>query len=615
MGDTAVETVAAAPDRVSEVLAAGGKVLRAYGLGDVADLAVRKNDRDRQSRTVVVVGEVNRGKSSLVNALVGHPGLCPVGVDTTSSVTVSVTPDPDPDDYHEVGSATLLTPGGAERIPATELDRWVTVDGSRVRDPDVDALPTAAVVPVPGHALGDVTVVDTPGVGGLDPGMAALATQTSAQACVLVLVCDASGPLTAPEMAFVRAAATSVDALVVAVTKTDKNLRRWKAIVAENRRLLHEHLHRDVPVLGVSSLRASLAALVADPGRRAHLDDLSGISVLRTEIHRRLDVSAELPAADALRTALEGLRTVAGRIDAELAAVDTNAAALPDLNAERERLTALEEHSRQWEQYLARDITLARQQSADDLDRRLDEIRERWTAYVNSHGMQVLRRRPQAFVADMQGDLQAAMADTLAGFLRRLHDDVYAPRLGDDPVLWEQLCERIVESMRDRTVDAHQVGSRRNGLLDPTLLTMGVVGSSTLGGLIGLSTIVGIGAIVGTAWVGVNLGHRAIRSGKANLLTWLRETVATTRTTVARLLDGAVAQARPDIVVGYREHLRRSLDELRRTITAAEQSATADEASRTKSRERLQNNRRVVGKRITETEELLAQLLSRTETR
>lgn len=603
MGDAAVGDAAVpVQDRVPETLAAAGKVLRAYGLGDVADLADRKNDPDRQNRTVVVVGEVNRGKSSLVNALVGVRNLCPVGVDTTSSVTVSVVPAAEPD---EAGTATLLAPDGPRRVPVEELHQWVSVDGARVRDPDTESLPTAAIVPLAGHALGDVTVIDTPGVGGLEPGMATLATQTAAQACVLVLVCDASSPLTAPEMEFARSAAGSVDALVVAVTKTDKNLRRWKAIVRENERLLREHLRRTVPVVGVSSLRAVLAADEPDADRRAHLEERSGITALRTEIRRRLGASAELPAADALRTALEGLRTVATRIDTELGAVEENSAQLPALTAERDRLTDLEEHSRQWEQYLARDITLIRQQSADDLDRRLDEIRDTWTTYVNSHGMRVLRRSPQKFVADMQADLQSAMAETLAGFLRRLHDDVYQPRLGDDPVLWEQLCERIVDSMRDKTIDSHQVASRRQGLIDPALLTMGVVGSSTLGGLIGLSTVVGIGAVVGAVWVGVNLGHRVIRSGKTNLLTWLRETIGTTKVTVGRLLDGAVAQARPEIVIGYRTHLRRTLEELRGTIAAAEKAASADEASRAKTLERLRNNRRIVGKRIDEIETLL----------
>ena len=37
------------------------------------------------------------------------------------------------------------------------------------------------------------------------------------------------------------------------------------------------------------------------------------------------------------------------------------------------------------------------------------------------------------------------------------------------------------------------------------MLTMGVMGSSMLGGLIGVTTVIGIGAVVGVAWVGFNV--------------------------------------------------------------------------------------------------------------
>ena len=61
------------------------------------------------ARTVVVAGEVQRGKSSLVNALVGYRDLCPVGVDVTSSVAVSVTTTGDLPAAH---AAELFFPSG-----------------------------------------------------------------------------------------------------------------------------------------------------------------------------------------------------------------------------------------------------------------------------------------------------------------------------------------------------------------------------------------------------------------------------------------------------------------------------------------------------------------------
>lgn len=263
---SATERKSAAGD-ASAIVDAASTVLRAYKMDTLADVAAAKLARDRQARTVVVVGEVQRGKSSLVNALVGQRDLCPVGVEVTSSTAVSVTVDAalDVDE-----TAELFFPSGTSRTtPVDELAQWVTTDGAHVRDPQVDELPTSAAVGVRTARVSDMTLVDTPGVGGLDVGLAKLATQSAQQACVLVLVCDASSPLTAPEMEFVREASSTVDSVVVVVTKTDKNLRRWREIVSENERLLTREIGRPFPVFGVSSLLASISADLVEPARAA----------------------------------------------------------------------------------------------------------------------------------------------------------------------------------------------------------------------------------------------------------------------------------------------------------------------------------------------------------
>jgi hypothetical protein len=226
---------------------------------------------------------------------------------------------------------------------------------------------------------------------------------------------------------------------------------------------------------------------------------------------------------------------------------------------------------------------------------------------INKNGMEVLRRSPQKFTADMHSDLQLAMAGALAGFLQLLHDDIVAPRFSSD-VIWSQVCDQILSELSDRRIETHQVGSKRQGLFDPSMLTMGVMGSSMIGGIIGLSTVIGVGAAVGTVWVGVNVGFRAMRSGKSNLLTWLRETIGTTKVATTRLLDQAMAQARPEIVLRYRESLRTSIAELQQQITTIKDTADADTAARTKTLTRLSNNAAIIDKKITEANALLAVL-------
>ena len=587
-------------------LDAAAKILRPYGFDATADLAEQKAARTQQTRTVVVVGEVKRGKSSLVNALVGRRDASPVGVDVTTSTTISfATATPE----HPAGTAELLFPGTSEQIPHHQLADWVTVDGRHVRDARVEVLPTRAIVPVDSNALGDVTVIDTPGVGGLDPSYAQLAVHSAQQACVLVVVCDATTPLTAPEMAFIQDAAATVDSLVVAVTKTDKNLRRWKPIVEENRKLLQQHLHRTVPVIGVSSLRAVVAAEMPAGPERQRMEQASGITALRTEILGRLDVAEHLPVVDGLRTALGGMRKILDKIGTELAAAEGSEDVIPDLTAELEKLQSLKDHSQQWEQYLQRDLTLIRQKATDELDRQLDEIRTKWTNRVNKNGMEVLRRNPQRFTAEMETDLHRAMAAAMNLFFEQMYTVIVSPRF-DSEVVWNEIYHQIMATIADRRIETAQVGSKRHGLLDPSMLTMGVMGSSMIGGLIGVSSVIGVGVVVGAVWVGVNLGFRAMRSGKTNLLTWLRETIGTTKTTTARLLESATALSRPEIVIRYREHLRTRMEELQTQVTDAKETARQDAATREKTIKRLSNNQRVVTARCAEVENVIARLTS-----
>lgn len=101
-----------------------------------------------------------------------------------------------------------------------------------------------------------------------------------------------------------------------------------------------------------------------------------------------------------------------------------------------------------------------------------------------------------------------------------------------------------------------------------------------------------------------------MRSGKTNLLTWLRETIGTTKTTTARLLESATALSRPEIVIRYREHLRTRMEELQTQVTHAKETARQDAATREKTIKRLSNNQRVVTARCAEVENVIARLTS-----
>ncbi|MBM7458911.1 dynamin family protein [Rhodococcus coprophilus] len=579
----------------AEVIDGACKVLRAYKLDAVAARAEQKLSGDSRSHAVVVVGEIKRGKSLLVSALIGRDGTSVDDVENSTAVAIRFVAA---DDEFPEGTAELVFADARRRIDRSELADWTVTGGRKVRDPSVEALPIAAIVPVASPRLAEVAVVDTPGTGGLDPRHAAMAAQSVDKAAVLVLVCDASTPLTEPEMRFLRESASGVENVVVVVTKTDKNLTRWREVVAENRRAITAHVGRDIPVVAVSSVRALAAYQLRPSPARDRALACSGLPELWSLLDERLAAAQRWPVTDALRTVLEGLRQVERTIEEDLTVARDGEKALPDLTAEVERLRGLKDEVQQWEQHLQRDLTLARQRAVARLDEALAEVRESWTTRINKSSMEVLRRSPQVFTARIQADLLAAMSVTAEVFLDDLEQIVAG--LFEDGEEWERIREITVTALQAEPLTVGEVASKRQGLLDPSVLTMGMIGTTMLGAAIGA------GAIAGVAWVAVNLGFKAMRAGKTNLLTWLRETIATARTATTRMLEAAMATTRPEIVLRRRRCLQDRITELQSRIEEAKRSAQVDAATRTANVERLEKNLRITRGRITPVETALA---------
>ena len=145
--------------------------------------------------TLVVAGETSRGKSSLVNAMLGTPSLLPTGADVTTNVYVSL---------RAGGPRALvrLEDGSAFETPFADLPRWTTVAGRNVTDPQA----VMVEIETPSALLErGLVVVDTPGVGGLDAAHSSATLVALERADALLFVLDAKAPISAPERAFLEA--------------------------------------------------------------------------------------------------------------------------------------------------------------------------------------------------------------------------------------------------------------------------------------------------------------------------------------------------------------------------------------------------------------------------
>ena len=588
---------AAASRTPEESVTRAADIARRYGQDSAADRAVQMLNATFRAGTVVVMGEVKRGKSSLVNALIAQPDLLPVDVLTCTSAPIRVAVS---HDGPVVPQVTLVRGTEREMILATELARWVTVDGvgslqgntnagmDEAQDP-----PSSAEIAVRYPDMDGITVVDTPGVGGLDKRAVTAALQEARHAGVLLMVCDASTPITAPEMDILRQAHDSVGGVIVAVTKTDKNTRRWRAIVEDNKRLISSHMGIDVPVVGVSSLRALDAARCIDPARRAELERRSGIAQLRSQLRAQLRQPAAMGQRAALQSITTTLTGIAKTVRDDIRLLAESSTAVEQLEAEKTTLERLREESSEFEQRFQRDLAVARTRVTEGLDKALEEVRHEWTQQINADSLRVLRSKPQVFTSQIETELAVVMEDTVGAMVEEI-SELASALFPDRQELIAEIMGTTVASLTPAEVSGHEVEKKTKDIIDPSVLMMGMIGSGAL------AAIIPVAPLAGAVWVGVNLGYRAMRNGKQHLITWLRETTASVRTATTRMLDTLITTARTDVMLRYRADLRTKIKELHGRIDQAREAARESEGERQERSARLTRNVQIIEATIAE---------------
>src|SRR5437773_11876825 len=153
---------------------------------------LRRREVTRPS--IVVVGETKRGKSSLVNMLIGVPNLSPVDAAVATASYLEFV-------YSTSHGARAWLPGREDPVALGlgDLRDWGTVLGHM---PDGMRPPRRIEVHHSAPLLQYLTLVDTPGVGGLDSLHAEVALDAVERATALLFVVDASSPFSKPEMNF-----------------------------------------------------------------------------------------------------------------------------------------------------------------------------------------------------------------------------------------------------------------------------------------------------------------------------------------------------------------------------------------------------------------------------
>ncbi|WP_333618885.1 dynamin family protein [Dietzia sp.] len=584
-------------------------ILRRYGHSETADLVESKFFSARSTANVVVVGEVKRGKSSLVNALLGRRDLLPTDVDESTSMPIEVLRD-----CGRPGERIVLHFGDrSEDRPLEELRQWSRSTAAPIRLTDETELPSHASVHIEDGVDLRAIVVDTPGAGGLDEAAVDLALSAARGAGVLVMVCDSTNPITAPEIDILRRAAETVGSVIVVVSKIDKALTRWRSIVEDNRRLIREYAGLDVPVFGVSSLRALAALELDDPERRHRVEKSSGIAALRSQLEKRARSADALSRSVAISLAAASLREIGTIVDEQIRDTEMPSHVVEELQARKDELRGLRDHGQEWEQFLSRNIGVSRQRVLTGFDAELDAIREKWSQKVKSSGLTVLRKKPQVFTAQIEAEISQAIQRAIGAMSAALRHE--CEQLFGEGRTWMAIADAAILGLTGPPSLNREVGKKTENMIDPSVVSLGILGGGGLATLgssalasIGLSMVALPAVAVGGGWIAVNLAYRAMRNGKQHLQTWIRESCGTARVAAGRELDTFINLARTEMVVRYRAKLREEQDSIQERLRVAKEAAKADESTRREKTQRLRKNARIISSHVEYLENVMSGL-------
>jgi len=185
-------------------------------LADDADrtaLAALRDRLDSARLRVLVVGEAKRGKSTLVNALLGREVL-PAGVTPLTAVPATVVPARP----GEEGIEVRFTSGGSDHFPLSELELFGTERGNPGNCRHVSAITVGLDAPILSRG---VEIVDTPGTGSVHAHNTAAAAAALPSMDAAIFVLSADPPVSAGERDLLRTVAGMSVALFVVLNKAD----------------------------------------------------------------------------------------------------------------------------------------------------------------------------------------------------------------------------------------------------------------------------------------------------------------------------------------------------------------------------------------------------------
>ncbi len=382
---------------------------REWQRGDLAERITGEADQwNEQNLVVVACGDIKRGKSSLLNAILDRSNLLPVDADVATSVHLVIRYADEFD--------ILVTRIGEDGEPAQEhvgVDELIDVAsmrGDAARREGVAAVEIG--LPHPVLARG-VVLIDTPGVGGMSRGHRDLALAALGQADALLFTVSAEEPIARSELEFLVEASQRTERIILVVTKSDANSEATNGeMIAEHRAKMRTfadtlqakldsgtgdtevdsdvpaRLRRllDTPFVLTSSFLAEQARTRRDAGRVEQADRLmarSGIDELRLLLERSADNRDLIRVANLIALLRVLLADVEREAHARIRAASGDSKVADEL-AERQRgLEEFGSKQARWRGTLGNSIVRLQTSSSRLVTKELNRVKEHYREVID----------------------------------------------------------------------------------------------------------------------------------------------------------------------------------------------------------------------------------------
>ena len=569
-----------------------------------ADLdQVKRRDVTRPS--IVVVGETKRGKSSLINMLIGVPNLSPVdaAVPTASFLEFR---------YSTTLGARAYLPGREDPVPLShgDLRDWATVLG---RLPDGLRPPRRIEVYHNAPLLQYLTIIDTPGVGGLDPLHAEIALDAVERGTALLFVVDASSPFSKPELDFLIEASKRVNFVIFALTKCDA-YPGWRTILADNKGQLQAHAPRfgSAPWFPVSARLAEMAMSMSGDAQ-AELIRESRIAELQ---HALIDLAGKGHSIQ-LANVLRSVRSEVIRLDQEIGdrmkATDPDPGDIQRAKDERAKVAARKRtESRQWSLALNTETQRARVEATTRLRQYITKLQEDYLNKIDKASGSEMKNLPNEVDRSLHA-LSVRLSHDLEFRFRKVAERVLAQVFHPNELQYvlRQINARLRHALGTKPRrDHNDQGNAMVAMSSAGMAMMAGKGAAMAVGGIAVAGIVAVpvGIAIGLGAGAYLLFKRKSMSDKQGTRQWLREVLNEARAALSDEIMHRFTDLQYALTLALDEAIERRLQQLDAHIANIDKAMAEDKAERSKRKGALAQEREGLRARIKQLDEVLVRV-------